>query len=79
MTVLRRNEGGPSRVAFVCAKRLGNAVFRNRCKRVLREAAREADLPQEGYEVILFATRNTYAAHPHEVAQAITALMSRFS
>lgn len=78
MTVMRCNEGGPARVAFVAPKRLGNAVFRNRCKRVLREAAREAGLPREGYEIILFSTRATHDAHPHEVAGAITSLMGRF-
>lgn len=78
MTVLRQSEGGPARVAFVSAKRLGNAVFRNRCKRVLREAAREAGFPREGYEVIFFATKLTHDAHPHEVAQAMTSLMGRF-
>lgn len=78
MTALRLNEGGPARVAFVAPKRLGNAVFRNRCKRVLREAARAAGLPREGYDVILFATRLTHDAHPHEVAAAISSLTSRF-
>lgn len=78
MTVLRLNEGGPARVAFVAPKRLGNAVFRNRCKRVLREAAREASLPRDGFDIILFATRATHDAHPHEVAQAIGSLMGRF-
>ena len=78
MTVLRHSEGGPARVAFVAPKRLGNAVFRNRCKRVLREAAREAGFPHEGYEVIFFATRSTHDAHPHEVAQAMESLMDRF-
>ena len=78
MTVLRQSEGGPARVAFVAPKRLGNAVFRNRCKRVLREAAREAGLPREGFEVILFATRQTHDSHPREVAGAISSLMGRF-
>ena len=78
MTVLRLSEGGPARVAFVAPKRLGNAVFRNRCKRVLREAAREAGFPYDGYEVIFFATRETHDAHPHEVAQAMGTLMNRF-
>ena len=78
MTVLRTHEGGPTRVAFVCAKRLGNAVFRNRSKRVLREAFRAADMPQEGFDVILFATQSTYDAHPQEVARALEALMRRF-
>ena len=78
MTVLRQDEGGPARVAFVAPKRLGNAVFRNRCKRVLREAARISGLPREGYEIILFATRATHDAHPAEVAPAIDSLMGRF-
>lgn len=78
MTVLRRNEGGPARVAFVAPKRLGNAVFRNRCKRVLREAARQAGLPRDGFEVILFATRATHDSNPSEVAGSIASLMRRF-
>lgn len=78
MTVLRQSEGGPGRVAFVAPKRLGNAVFRNRCKRVLREAAREADFPKDGFDVLFFATRSTHDAHPGEVAQAIASLMGRF-
>ena len=77
MTALRLSEGGPARVAFVAPKRLGNAVFRNRCKRVLREAAREAGFPREGYEVIFFATRSTHDAHPQQVAPAMDSLMSR--
>ena len=78
MTVMRRNEGGPARVAFVAPKRLGNAVYRNRCKRVLREAARAAGFPREGFEAIFFATKATHDAHPAEVAQAMVTLMGRF-
>ena len=78
MTVLRLNEGGPARVAFVAPKRLGNAVFRNRCKRVLREAARISGFPKDGYDVIFLATQSTHDAHPDEVAKAMSALMGRF-
>ena len=77
ITALRRNEGGRGRVAFVAPKRLGNAVFRNRCKRVLREAARESGFPRENIDVILFATRATHDSHPAEVAHAIDSLMNR--
>ena len=59
-------------VAFVCAKRLGNAVFRNRSKRVLREAARACGLPLSGYDIILFATQKTAASHPKDVAKDLT-------
>ena len=65
------------RVAFVAAKRLGNAVFRNRCKRVLREAARICDLPIVGVDVIMFATRATNASSPDEVSQALSKLLTR--
>ena len=77
MTVLRPDEGGRSRVAFVAPKRLGNAVFRNRCKRVLREAARAAGLPLEGWDIILFATRATHDSRPEELVPAIERLLAR--
>lgn len=76
-TVLVPGEGDTGRVAFVAAKRLGNAVYRNRCKRVLREAARLAGMPAPGADVILFATSATHDAHPAEVASAIGSLRRR--
>ena len=65
------------RVAFVAAERLGNAVYRNRCKRVLREAARACAMPRAGADVILFATRATFEAHPNEVADDLRRLLSK--
>lgn len=67
----------PGRLAFVAAKRLGNAVFRNRCKRVLREAARLCDLPVQGYDVILFSTRATHDSSPAEVAASLRRLLEK--
>ena len=75
--VASRDEGGPGRVAFVAAKRLGNAVFRNRCKRVLREAARMSGLPADGYDVILFSTRETHDSSPERVAHALRRMLGR--
>lgn len=65
------------RVAFVAARRLGNAVFRNRCKRVLREAARACDLPCAGADIILFATRATHDAKPSAVADELERLIAK--
>lgn len=70
-------EGDPGRVAFAAPKRLGNAVWRNRSKRVLREAARQDRLPVQGYDVILFATRGTASVGRGEVAGALTSLLKR--
>lgn len=71
------DEGAPSGVAFVAAKRLGNAVFRNRCKRVLREAARLCGLPGDGYDVLLFATSRTHDSSPEQVASSLRKLLKR--
>ena len=61
---------GPcGRVAFIAGKKLGNAVVRNRSKRVMREVARENGLPAAGYDVLLMATPATRQAD-HEVLNA---------
>ena len=73
----RVDEGVPGRVAFVAAKRLGNAVFRNRCKRVLREAARQAGLPKDGFDIILFSTRDTHDSSPEQVAVSLGKMLER--
>lgn len=78
LTVLSVEEDVSSRVAFVAAKRLGNAVCRNRCKRVLRAALQQSNFPQTGYEVILFSTTKTAQASSQEVAQALEKLISKF-
>ncbi|MBE6479228.1 MAG: ribonuclease P protein component [Atopobiaceae bacterium] len=77
VTVLSDDEGGPGKVAFVAAKRLGNAVFRNRCKRVMREAARRCGMPRTGTRTIMFATTATHDANPDEVAEALERLMAK--
>lgn len=58
-----RGPGG--RVAFIAGKRIGGAVTRNRCKRVLREACRRAGCPWSGKDVALVA-RPRLADAPHE-------------
>lgn len=65
------------RVAFIAGKRLGNAVIRNRSKRVMREAARKVDLPHDGYDIALIATRSTRSV-PHEtLLHSLQSLLNR--
>ncbi|MCH3967437.1 MAG: ribonuclease P protein component [Atopobiaceae bacterium] len=71
------DEGDQGKVAFVAAKRFGNAVYRNRCKRVMREAFHEVAPSLDEMDVILFSTRSTNGAHPHEVAQELDKLLCR--
>lgn len=71
------SEGDPGRVAFAAPKRLGNAVVRNRSKRVLRETARACAFPVANRDVILFATASTRDAAPHELRRALQSLIHR--
>ncbi len=45
------------RVAFVAGKKIGNAPTRNYAKRLLRHAARDVKLPQDGMDIILVAKK----------------------
>lgn len=60
-----RNEGQHDRngrVAFIAGKKLGNAVWRNRAKRRMREACREVGGPFSGYDVAFVARKSTTEA-----------------
>ena len=45
------------RCAFIAGKKLGSAPLRNRCKRVMREAARELGAPWAGCDIVFVARR----------------------
>lgn len=52
------------RVLFVAGKKLGNAVVRNRCKRLLRETASRAGAPWPGLDVAFVARPGLPTAAP---------------
>lgn len=65
------------RVLFVAGKKIGSAVFRNRCKRVMRETVRRVGGPWAGWDVALVARRATAQAAPLELDQALTHALER--
>lgn len=69
-----QNDG---RVLFVAGKKAGHAVFRNRCKRVMREAVRRTGGPWPGWDVALVARRATAQAGPAELDRALDAALAR--
>ncbi|MFA5844650.1 MAG: ribonuclease P protein component [Coriobacteriia bacterium] len=65
------------RLLFVAGGKVGPAVVRNRCKRVLREAARRAGGPWAGVDVALVARRGLESAAPAAIDKALSSALSR--
>lgn len=68
----------PARVGFVCSRRLGNAVARNRARRRLREAlrVRSAHL-RPGFDVVVVARPAVTLATFQEIGQSYERLLRR--
>ncbi len=59
IVVTKRNESGITRLGITAGKRVGNAVRRNRIKRLIREFFRlnKADFPK-GYDIVIIAKKD---------------------
>ncbi len=63
-----RGGGSDVRVGYVCSRKVGNAVKRNRARRRLKEAARLALVPnaRPGWDYVLIGRRDATAGIPFE-------------
>jgi ribonuclease P protein component len=76
--IARPNGLEASRFAFVASRRVGNAVKRNRGRRLLREVVR-LHLPDvlPGYDCMFIARKATPAASYADVETAVLSLLAR--
>ncbi len=72
---LEPDSNQPFRVAFVCARRIGNAVTRNRCRRRMREIIRRHKHLCEGYEFLLFAKPAMISAPFERLADDVSGVL----
>ncbi len=54
---VRKTRAGSCRIGITASKKIGNAVERNRARRVIREAFRQIKLPLKGGFDIVFVAR----------------------
>lgn len=74
---VNERRGPLGRVAVVAGKKLGNAVVRNRCKRVLRAATVRAGGPWTGLDVVLISRPGLPTAPVEEVDSALLEVLRR--
>ena len=65
-------DDSPGRLVFIAGRKVGNAVVRNRCKRVTREAVRRAGGPWAGRDVAFVARPGLLWADPVAIDRSIT-------
>ncbi len=72
------NPNGAKRLGITVTKKTGNAVFRNRMKRLLREFfRRNKDLFPAGHDVVVMVKKNIPPFTYQETARELTELFSR--
>lgn len=71
-------ERGPvGRVVFVAGKKTGNAVFRNRARRVMRASVQRIDASWDGWDVALIARPSVATSPPDAVDAAIRSALHK--
>lgn len=76
--LVKANQNDVSRFAFVAGRRIGNAVVRNRCRRLMREVVRRhMNEIEAGWDMMLIARSSDTAVSYHDVETAVLQLLAR--
>ncbi len=75
---LQKNRAGICRVGITVSKKLGNAVTRNRCKRIIRAAYRELEPQIVGnYDIVFVARGKTKFKKSTEIKAVMLSLLQK--
>lgn len=74
VTYVRKNRHGFARAGITTGKKIGSAVRRNRCRRIIREAYRSL-LPriEGGWDIVFVARQRTYYIKSTQVKRIMEA------
>lgn len=75
---LVKNRAGICRIGITTSKKIGNAVQRNRARRVIREAFRQIDTPFKGnYDIVFVARTKTVYKKSTDIYNVMLTLLSQ--
>jgi len=77
IAIARKNELGTTRLGVTASKKVGNAVRRNRAKRLIREFYRlnKARLPQ-GYDIVVIAKKGAGYLNFHKAEKELEEIVA---
>lgn len=75
VTYVMKNRLGVNRVGITTSSKIGNAVKRNRARRIIRAAYREMDVAC-GYDIVFAARGRTTAVKSRDVAKVMRRQLS---
>ena len=75
---VRKNRAGSCRIGITASKKIGNAVQRNRARRVIREAFRQIKLPlKSGFDIVFVARTKTVFKKSTEIYDIMLPMMQQ--
>jgi ribonuclease P protein component len=76
---INKTRGSTVRLGVTVSKKYGNAVKRNRARRIIKEAVRSVRpiMPQRGYDIVIVARTRLKSARMQDVSRALESVFAK--